>query len=168
MCRLIYAGNANGISIGGYDSKRGGTDHCTMVNNTLYENDTKQTGSGEFQVKYYATNNIFKNNPVYTGSSQDLFFNNYTASEANPVDVDYNIYYSTDASNAQSGTGKDTHSQFASPQFVSVTAPNFDISTSSPAINAGTNLGSTVVGTLDFSGNPRVVNGTINIGAYEK
>ncbi len=119
---LIYHGNSNGISIGGYDSKRGGTDHCTIVNNTLYGNDMQQTGSGEFQVQYYATNNVFKDNIVYASASQDLFFNNYTNSESNPVDVDYNLYYSTDAANAQwiwngktytgfakyqSGTGKD-------------------------------------------------------------
>ena len=96
---LIYHGNSNGISIGGYDSKRGGTDHCTIVNNTLYDNDVQQTGSGEFQVQYYATNNVFKDNIVYAGASQDLFFNNYTHSESNPVDVDYNLYYSTDAAN---------------------------------------------------------------------
>lgn len=180
---LIYAGNSNGISIGGYDSKRGGTDHCNIVNNTLYNNDTKQTGSGEFQVQYYATNNVFKNNILYTVASQDLFINNYTASESNPADVDYNLYYSMDAANAQwiwnsttytgfsayqSGTGKDTHGMFVDPQFINTKTPNFDLNSSSPAINAGINLGAAVVGTVDFAGNPRVVNNHINIGAYEK
>jgi hypothetical protein len=180
---LIYHGNSNGISIGGYDSKRGGTDHCTIVNNTLYANDVKQTGSGEFQVQYYATNNVFKDNIVYAGASQDLFFNNYTSSESNPVDVDYNIYYSTDAANAQwiwngktytgfakyqSGAGKDAHSSFANPQFLSLTTPNLDVGSGSPAINTGVVLGSSVNGTVDFAGNPRIVNGQINIGAYQQ
>jgi len=36
-------------------------------------------------------------------------------------------------------------------------------------VNGGTNLGPTVVGILDFAGNPRVsANGQINIGAYEQ
>jgi Protein of unknown function (DUF1565) len=180
---LIYHGNSNGISIGGYDSQRGGTDHCTIVNNTLYANDTKATGSGEFQVQYYATNNVFKDNIVYAAASQDLFFNNYTNSESNPVDVDYNIYYSTDAADAQwiwngktytgfakyqTGAGKDAHSSFVNPQFLNLTTPNLDIASGSPAINTGVALGGSVNGTVDFAGNPRVVNGLISIGAYQQ
>jgi hypothetical protein len=181
---LIYHGNSNGISIGGYDNLRGGTDHCTIVNNTLYDNDTKQTGSGEFQVQYYATNNVFKDNIIYAGS-QDLFINNYTNSESDPVDVAYNLYYSTDAADAQwiwngtsytgfssyqSGTGKDPapDSRFANPQFLSLSTPNLDVSSTSPAINTGVVLASGANGTVDFAGNPRVVNGQINIGAYQQ
>jgi len=180
---LIYHGNANGISIGGYDSKRGGTDHCTIINNTLYANDTRQTGSGEFQVQYYATNNVFEDNIIYASASQDLFFNNYTNSESNPVDVDHNLYYSTDAANAQwiwngktwtgfsryqSGAGKDPNSHFANPQFLSTSVPNLDVGSGSPAIGTGVVLSGGVNGTVDFAGNPRTVNGLINIGAYEQ
>lgn len=181
---LIYHGNSNGISIGGYDSKRGGTDHCTIVNNTLYDNDTQQTGSGEFQVQYYATNNVFKDNIIYAGA-QDLFFNNYTTSESNPVDVDYNLYYSSDAADAQwiwngttytgfssyqSRTGKDPSpdSSFVDPQFLSLSTPDLDVSSGSHAIGTGVVLGSSVNGTVDFAGNARIVNGLINIGAYQQ
>ena len=181
---LIYDGNSNGISIGGYDSKRGGREHCTIVNNTLYHNDTKQTGSGEFQVQYYAKNNIFKNNILYTGS-QDLFINNYTSSESKPVDVNYNIYYSTDAADAQwvwngttytgfsayqSGSKQDPSpdSKFANPHFISLTKPDFDLSSSSPGTDSGINLGTAINGKVDFAGNPRIVKGLINIGAYQK
>jgi Putative Ig domain/Protein of unknown function (DUF1565) len=181
---LVYAGNTVGISIGGYASSVGGTQNCTIVNNTLYGNDTKNTGSGEFQVQYYATNNIFENNIVYA-SSQGLFINNYTNSEANPVTVNYNLYYSsvsatsanflwngtnyTGYASYQSGTGNDSHSQYANPQFVSLssTPPNLQVQATSPAINAGTNLGSTIVGTVDFAGSARVTGSDINIGAYQ-
>ena len=91
---VVYHGNSVGISIGGYASNVGGSDHITIVNNTLFQNDTKNTGSGELQVQYYATNNVFKNNIVYA-TSQGLFINNYTNSEPNPVDVDYNLYFSS-------------------------------------------------------------------------
>ena len=181
---LIYHGNSNGISIGGYDSKRGGTDHCTIVNNTLYDNDTQQTGSGEFQVQYYATNNVFKDNIIYAGA-QDLFFNNYTTSESNPVDVDYNLYYSSDAADAQwiwngttytsfskyqSGSGKDPSpdSHFTDPQFLSLSTPDLDVSSASPAVGTGVVLASGVNGTVDFAGNPRITGGEINIGAYQQ
>jgi hypothetical protein len=180
---LVYSANSIGITIGGYASNVGGTDHCTIVNNTLFENDAKNTGSGEFQIQYYATNNVFKNNIVYA-SSQGLIINNYTNSEPDPADVDYNLYYSPlSASSAdfrwnstdhvgflsyQSATGKDSHSHYADPQFFSLTTPNLQIQATSPAVNAGINLGPTVVGTLDFAGNPRLSGTNIDIGAYEQ
>lgn len=182
---LVYGANSVGISIGGYASNVGGTDHCTIVNNTLYGDDTKNTGSGEFQVQYYATNNIFENNIVYA-TSQGLFINNLTNSEPSPVTVDYNLYYSsvsassanfiwngtnyTEFSSYQTGTGNDSHSQYADPQFVNLTTtpPNLQIQATSPAVNAGHNLGATVVGTVDYAGNPRVKGTTIDIGAYEQ
>lgn len=180
---LVYVSNSVGITIGGYASNVGGTDHCTIVNNTLFQNDTKNTGSGEFQIQYYATNNVFKNNIVHA-SSQGLFINNYTNGEASPADVDYNLYYSslnssvakfiwnstnyTGFSSYQSATGKDSHSQYADPQLLSLTTPDLHIQPTSPAVNAGINLGPAVVGTLDFAGNPRVLGTTIDIGAYEQ
>ena len=180
---LVYSANSTGITIGGYASNVGGTDHCTIVNNTLFQNDTKNSASGEFQIQYYATNNVFKNNIVYA-SSQGLFINNYTNSEPDPADVDYNLHYSSLSSSAadflwngvdhlgfssyQLATGKDSHSQYADPQFLSLTTPDLRIQPTSPAVNAGINLGPTVVGTLDFAGNPRVLGSIIDIGAYEQ
>jgi hypothetical protein len=71
----------------------------------------------------------------------------------------------------QSGTGKDAHSLFADPSYINLlsTPPTLDIPLISPAVNAGINLGSSVVGTLDYAGNPRTnVIGQIDIGAYEQ
>lgn len=180
---LVYSTNSAGMTIGGYASSVGGTDHCTIVNNTLFQNDIKNTGSGEFQIQYYATNNVFKNNIVFA-SSQGLFLNNYTSSEPDPADMDYNLYYSsfsasmvhflwngtnfTGFTSYQSGTGKDGHSQYADPQLLSLTTPDLQIQPTSPAVNAGVNLGPVVVGTLDFAGNPRVQGSNIDIGAYER
>jgi hypothetical protein len=180
---LVYFANSVGISIGGFSTAVGGTQNCTIVNNSLFGNDTKNTGSGEFQVQYHATGNIFENNIVYA-TSQGLFVNNYTNSEPNPVTVDYNIYFSsvgatsanfvwngtnyTGFATYQSGANVDSHSQYSDPLFVSTaTAPNLQLQSTSPAINAGTNLGPTVVGTLDYAGNPRVSGTAIDIGAYE-
>ncbi|MGB9162454.1 MAG: Ig-like domain-containing protein, partial [Candidatus Sulfotelmatobacter sp.] len=91
---VVYNANSVGISIGGYASNVGGSQYVTIANNTLFEDDTQNTGSGELQVQYYATNNVFENNLVYA-TSQGLFINNYTNSEANPVTADYNLYYSS-------------------------------------------------------------------------
>lgn len=182
---VIYSDNSNGISIGGYASNVGGTDHCTIVNNTLYGDDAKNTGSGEFQIQYHATGNVFENNIAYA-TQRALFLNNFTRTPPNPATIDYNLYYSTVGasnglwvwqgktyagySNYLSGTGLDKHSPpFSNPQFISLgNPPDLDIQPTSPAVNAGTNLGSQIVGSVDFAGNPRVQNGEINIGAYEQ
>jgi len=49
-----------------------------------------------------------------------------------------------------------------------VTTPDVRVAANSPAVNAGINLGSAIVGTVDFAGNPRVLGSNIDIGAYEQ
>jgi hypothetical protein len=48
-----------------------------------------------------------------------------------------------------------------------LTTPNLQVESTSPAINAGVNLGSAVDGTEDFAGNPIPATGAIDIGAYQ-
>ena len=179
---VIYADNSNGISIGGFDAGRGGTDHCTIVNNTLFGDDTKQTQSGELQIQFHATNNLFANNIAY--AEEPLIINNFTTSTANPAVVDYNLYHSPvgvgksvwqwDGVSYQgyakyrAATGLDAHSPFADPRFVSTgTPPDFRLMLGSPAEGAGTDLGAAMLGRVDFAGNPRVSGGKVDIGAYQ-
>ena len=180
---VISYSNLTGLSIGGYDGSRGGTDSCTIVNNTLYGNDTQQSGTGEFIVQYHATRNQFKNNIVYA-NDQGLFFNEATSYATAPVVLDGNLYFSSADPSALSwnwngnsygtladfvtGSGNDHQSQYADPQFVNVTAGNFRTSATSPAVDHGLNLGSAVFGTLDFAGNARVQGKGVDIGAYER
>ncbi len=178
---VVYADNSNGISIGGYGAARGGTDHCTIVNNTLYGNDTKHTGSGEFQIQYYATNNIFENNVVYA-TKQALLLNSYTTSEAMPATLDYNLYFSPKSAASsvwiwnkhaygfaayQAASGQDAHSRFADPDFTQTAVPPLlTLQPGSPALGAGTDLGAAVEGDVDFAGQPRAPGGVISVGAY--
>ena len=87
--------------------ERGGTDHCTVINNTLYGNDTADTRSGEFQMQFNMTNNVFENNIVYPGSRCLM-----TSSKSGPVDsqtpavsIDYNLYYCVPGAEASNGGG---------------------------------------------------------------
>ncbi len=154
------------------------------MNNTLFDNDTKRTGSGEFQIQFHAMYSRFENNILYA-NGQALFINGYTASTLQPAVVDYNLYFSTLGAaigqwiwqgksfvgyhNYRTATGLDPHSPaFSDPRFISiVNPPNLDLQAGSPAIGVGTNLGAAIVGTADFAGNPRVVDGLIDLGAYE-
>ena len=179
---LIYFGNSAGFSIGGYAKTVGGSDHITMVGNTLLGNDRQNTDSGEFQIQWRATNNLFENNIVEAGK-QGLVVNDRTASSPDPVTLGYNLYDAPDKAAASSwvwqhklitgyaaflaAAGDETGSLFANPRFVSASKPELMLSASSPAIHAGDNLGPAVVGPLDFAGAPRVQGSTIDIGAYE-
>jgi len=182
---LIYACNTAGVSIGGYGAERGGTDHCTVINNTLYGNDTGDTGSGEFQMQFNMTSNVFENNVVYAGGRCLM-----TSSKSGPVDsqtpavsLDYNLYYCVSGADTSKWgwypasytgfadyvktSGNDRHSQFADPRFVDPSKNDFHLQTGSPAIRAGTNAGVRVVGEKDLDGGARINGSNIDAGCYE-
>ena len=180
---LIYHCHTAGVSIGGYDPERGHTDHSTVVNNTLYENDTSGTGSGEFQMQWHMADNVFANNIVYAGA-HCLIAVNKSQVEKNhpPVAIDHNLYYCVSGAKASTwaevsgavtgfdkyveSTGNDRHSRFLDPQFVDV-AKDFHLRSDSPAIAAGT-LDGVPVGELDLEGSTRVKSGKIDIGCYQE
>ena len=182
---LIYSCNTAGVSVGGYGAERGGTDHCTVINNTLYGNDTSNTGSGEFQMQFNMTDNRFENNIVYAGAHCLM-----TASKSGPagagtptVTLDYNLYY-CDAGSAAStwgwfpsnyagfdkfvtATGNDRHSHFSDPRFADLSKNDFHPRSDSPAVNGGT-IADLPLGEQDLEGSPRVTSEKIDIGCYEK
>lgn len=185
---IIYHSLYVGLSIGGYAKNVGGTDHCVIVNNSLWDDGTYgSSGLGEFQIQYYATNNTVANNIFdgYTLTSKYLLYD-FTSSEPSPAALDYNDYYNTAGASSlfdwqgksisgfpayQSASTQDVHGKFADPLYVNVTSTpyNFDLASGSPALNAGTNLGVNTVGVLDYAGNARVNgSGQINMGAYEQ
>ncbi len=186
---IIYHSLYVGLSIGGYSKSVGGTDHCVIVNNSLWDDGTDgSSGLGEFQIQYHATNNTVENNIFddYTLSTKYLVYD-FTTSTASPATLDYNLYYDTAGAGGglfdwqaksytgfsayKTGSGQDSHGQFADPLYVNITTTpyNFDLASGSPAINTGSNLGVNTVGVLDYAGNPRVnSSGQINVGAYEQ
>jgi hypothetical protein len=195
---VFYDANAVGVSIGGYAAGVGGSDHIVVVNNTLYNNNVKNQGA-EFQIQHNdppSAGNIFENNIVYAGTQNVWIYSYVNGSTAT---ANWNLYYSTKGyvqgtsidwggkhnyatyAAYQSSSGEDANSPNANPLFVNLgsTPPNFDLTAGSPAINAGsTSLtcsvgycgsGSSIYGSADYAGNPRInLSGQINIGAYEQ
>ena len=182
---LIYLCHTAGISIGGYDEKRGSTHDTVIVNNTLYKNDAWHTGTGEIQMQFYLRNNVFKNNIVYIGDSDRVMKSRSGRMDpsAPTVTFDHNLYYSPKGANAVKwsldgkdyasfqayvkATGQDSHSKFADPDFVDPATHNFPLKKDSPAVGTGVNLGKDTVGTEDLDGNPRRTNGKMDVGCYE-
>ena len=195
---VFYDANTVGISIGGYASGVGGSDHVVIVNNSLYNNNTKNQGA-EFQIQHNAppsNGNVFENNIVYAGTQNVWIYSYVSGSTAT---ANWNDYYSTAGyvqgtsidwggkynyktyAAYQTGSGEDTNSPNANPLYENInsTPPNLDVATGSPAINAGsTSLtcsvgycgnSTSIYGTTDYAGNPRINgSGEINIGAYEQ
>jgi hypothetical protein len=152
---LIYNCHTAGISIGGYDAKRGTTQNCVMENNTLYNNDTWDTKTGEFQMQFYMRDNVFRNNIVYVGKQGVATTSKSARMDPNTptVTMDHNIYffpggaketkfgydnkiYASFAEYVQA-TGNDKNSHFANPLFINPATGNFRVKKGSPAADAG-------------------------------
>ena len=137
---VFYDANTVGISIGGYSNTVGGSDHVVIVNNTLYNNNTKNQGA-EFQIQYHSgdtSGNIFENNIVYAGTQNVWiysFVKGTSTYPAPPATLNWNLYYSTAGyvsgtsidwagkynyktyAAYQSGAGEDANSPNANPLF---------------------------------------------------
>ncbi len=176
---LIYHNQVAGLAMGGYDTQRGSTENCVIVNNTFFHNDSLQDGNGELYIQFDTAVNLIKNN-IFAANDQSLFISNaYTQNSGNVVD--YNLYFApAGADNSEwqwqdvayqgfdayrSATGNDIHSQFADPLFLSEVTPDLHLQADSPAIDSGEMLAE--AGMVDFDGRSRTQNSIIDIGAFE-
>ncbi len=99
-----------------------------------------------------ATQLIFRNNIVYANMT---VFNQSTFTHVN------NVYYMLAGNSVGFPLGNGE--RVVDPSFVDVNAGNFRLKSSSPAVNAGANLGYSI----DFQGQPVPQGGVPDIGAYE-
>jgi len=142
-------------------------------NNVLYGNSASNSKLGSLHVFPQGKCNIsFNNNIIMNdGSTKDVVFNqgdgsnvfcdfNLIFNDKRPVKVKIkeNIYtWST----YKAKSNQDVHSINVDPKFISAANSNFNLQISSPAINAGVEVGLT----HDYIGNPIV--GLPDIGAFE-
>lgn len=179
---FIYNNTQVGIAFGGYDTHRGYTDNCVFVNNTLYNNYTQRDWGGEIYIQYDTRNNIVKNNIIYANDAR-LFVDSWSSVMTGNV-IDRNLFFAlgggsngtwiwqnvtyTTFAAYQSASGNDVTSLIGlDPLLVNLSIGDLHIDTGSPAINAGENLPSSQMGTVDIDGDPRIIKKIVDIGADE-
>jgi hypothetical protein len=137
-----------------------------IVQNTIASNDS--TADAAVIVDGFNSNAELVNNIIVaTGSEAALLCN--PIYKDGPPTVEYN-----DAFSQQGVSFGDSCSDFtgqhgnisADPKFVNPSRRNYRVGKGSPVINAGTTSAPDLP-TKDIAGHPRVINGMIDIGAYE-
>lgn len=178
---FVSKSHTAGISIGGYDTRRGSTDDCAIVHNTLYDNDTDGNGIGEIYVQFDTHGNTIENNVVFAGAQNRFVTNDFTANSGNTVD--HNLYFSaggaapsewtwkttgyTGFAAWKAGSGNDANSVFVDPQLANVATGDLHLTGGSPAIGAAVALPGGLAGTTDIDGTPRVSGAAADLGADE-
>jgi hypothetical protein len=173
---LLADSTTIGLAMGGYDTERGKTVNARVVNNTLVNNDTLGTGSGEILLQYRVYDSQILNNVVVANAQAVLLANPFTENAGNRVDGNdwwvvgappstatwqwKTITYHSFAAYRRA-TGNDAHSLFADPRL----GAGGRLSPGSPAIDAG--LDTPLAGELDLYGAPRRQGRAIDIGAVE-
>jgi hypothetical protein len=174
---LLYGNNQGGLVFGGFDSTVGRVQSCSFINNTIYDSDRTNTGQGALTIQF-ASNNLVANNILVASANQILINSPFPEGNVNNT-LDNNLYdASGGVANSQffwnnqtftfpqyrQATGEDAHSLFADPLFVNAKGADFHLTSSSPAVRAGSSK-SGWFAPKDFHGTPRDL--PPDIGAYE-
>ncbi len=177
---FFYNNTQTGIAMGGYDTKRGSTENCVIVNNTLYNNFTQGDWGAELYIQYDTRNNLIKNNIIFANTSR-RFVESWSAVMTANV-VDRNLYFAVgggsngtwiwknvtyaDFAAYQAGSGNDANGWVGTdPLLIDPAIGDLHLQSSSPAIDRGENLSES--GTLDLDGQPRIQGAAIDLGADE-
>jgi parallel beta-helix repeat protein len=168
---LIYNTHASGISLYRIDGGAGSSGNL-VVNNTVI---VAADGRWALNIQDGSTGNTIRNNILFTGHSFRGSID-ISADSLPGFSSDYNVVMdriTTDGAETrqslaqwQASSGQDLHSLVATPNqlFVNPAAFDFHLSTTSPAVNAGT---SQFAPTADFEGTARPSGGAFDIGADE-
>lgn len=176
---FVTDNHAIGIAFGGYDSKRGATQNCKILNNTLYKNNSQNFNWGaEILQQYYCMNNTIANNIMYFLNNIPLTKNTSQTGLNNKYD--YNLFYSestpkwdwetktySELLSLQSESNQEQNSYFSVPMVNILENYEISLDRNSPAKDNGFMFVDSLIGDLDYSGNERVIDDKLDIGASE-
>jgi hypothetical protein len=154
---ILTANNGWKFGGGAYQST---LNNCTLVNNTASD-----YGGGAYGGNL--GNCTIVSNSVYSsgGGAYSAMLNNcivyYNRSPENSNAYSGNLNYCCTTPLPTVGVGNITNE----PVFVNLAGGDFHLQTNSPCINSGNNT--YVTSSTDLDGNPRIVGGTVDMGAYE-
>ena len=138
----------------------------TLTNNTIAGN-LSPSGSALFSDGTNTQVSVMNNIIVGSSGQSAIACGHYSGSV---FTVKFSDVFSPSAAPYDSSCGSDqtgTNGNItADPLFFDPTQQNFHLQFNSPAIDAGTNS-EPGIPTTDFDGNPRIQNGTVDMGAYE-
>ena len=168
-----YSGTLNNCNLrGNFATQTGGATYGGTLINCLVVGNYAPIGGGIFE-SHITNCTIVSNSASYVGGWWGP-----PAGATGPVGLNSIIYYNTatnrpnydsSATLAYCCTTPDVGSPFQVWYSITNAPPlfdgNFHLQSNSPCINAGRN--SYVTLATDFDGNPRIVGGTVDIGAYE-
>jgi parallel beta-helix repeat protein len=163
-CTITNNTAANGAGLDLYTRSVPIITNCTIVNNSASTN-----GGGIF-AKCGSTPSI-KNTIIWGNTASSQGHQIYTGNSGCLVTLNYCDYAdNTLNSNNIAGLGTVTPNNciVSDPLFVDAGNKNYRLTASSPCINTGNNSYVPDGVTTDLDGNPRIVNGTVDIGAYER
>ncbi|VWC38398.1 hypothetical protein BLA23254_06781 [Burkholderia lata] len=134
-------------------------------------------------VRINARNNLFADNLLYA-NDRGVLVNSPVSGDSVPAAFQNNLYLtkggastarwiwndttSTMRAAFQQASGSEAAGALADPPFIDVTTPDLHVASGSPAIGTGIDLGAWLEGIYDHVGSPRVVNGRVDRGAYQR
>jgi parallel beta-helix repeat protein len=155
---------------GGLTLAFGGGAGMTVIGNTFADNDAQTSFVAQFNAGSaisgnFGSDTIIQNNQLIAKPGQVAVF----CTSALPSAFANNNVFSDGGStfNATCGTPTGTQGNISSdPLFVDAAVDNFHLQPQSPAVDTGTN-GPPAPPATDLNGDPRIVNTTVDIGAFE-
>jgi len=164
---IFYKNHVLGISTGGYSSGTGAgggqATNCIISNNTLYHNNnstrSEDQWGAELLLQNRNINNTYQNNIIIA----DNYLRVDVGSLNSGIVWNNNLFNGSNGSDIPAGG----NSMFGNPGFVNATLADFNLTSSSDAIDKGYASSSSMIGTTDFNKNSRVIGTVVDVGAIE-
>ncbi len=162
----LITGNSAPSGAGIYILEPSGSDGHKLINNTVAGNNASTDAA--VVADGFNANAVIENNIIVSSGTEKGLLCNPNFHDGPPTVHFNDVFSSHGLASAYAGdcTGFSGSNGNISADPLFVSSSNYHLLGSSPAIDAGDNSAPNLP-TLDLDGNPRIVNGTIDMGIYE-